>query len=585
MKKTHKRYGSISTRFLLLILCVLLGLVATQLALFGAINRLTGDELLLSAQSNVIYLRESLEETVQTLREEASTVFDNAQIRQMLIPREFRSSADYYTDVNEVQQMLSLIARANPMTESVCLYIPPRCISIGSGSVLSYHVEAEMNSYLEQVTQHPGILLRDGQICVAMPCLNRYSNKSSIPFVLEFTLSSEALRNSLSAYAAYNNQMAYMLDHQTGTAFCSTGLSTVPDVSALDRQETQQAYHFATELDGQRYTAVACYSSMDVSFVQLIAESRLNYILRRSAVYLGILALVALLGLLWYSRQVNWLIGKPTQQLIEAFSRAGQGEFSAEIVPEYADEFNRIAVHFNKMQRQLQALIQENYAQVLRIQRSRYKQLQAQISPHFLYNSLFLVRHMIDEDPAAATELVAHLTDFYRYITRIGQDEALFEEEYRHALHYIRIQQQRFDLFLNCDFAEPPAELATLCVPRLILQPILENAFVHCPPSPEHPLHIHMTFARTADAWIVDIENNGALDEETISELRQRLHTRDSELRETTGLVNICLRLRFFTDGRGDLSVERGKGGGLLVRLKLPVPQDGEQEGEPCTGF
>ena len=171
------------------------------------------------------------------------------------------------------------------------------------------------------------------------------------------------------------------------------------------------------------------------------------------------------------------LIHTPMQHLLVAFNRVKKGNFQEHIEEKNNSEFAYLYEGFNEMEDRIQDLIQEVYEQKELKQRAELKQLQEQINPHFLYNSLFSIRSKIyREEYESAEELTELLGRYFRYLTRNAQDYVELSQEVDHAYCYARIQASRFAARMEIRLAELPEEMQKLKVPRLIIQPLLENA-------------------------------------------------------------------------------------------------------------
>lgn len=132
------------------------------------------------------------------------------------------------------------------------------------------------------------------------------------------------------------------------------------------------------------------------------------------------------------------------------------------------------------MEDQISRLIDEVYVQTNLAQRAQLKQLQAQINPHFLYNSFFVLsRRVKRHDFENAQELAKHLGNYFQFLARNESDFVMLRQEVEHAKSYAAIQGTRFISRLSIEFGELPVECEGILVPRLILQPLLENAFEH----------------------------------------------------------------------------------------------------------
>lgn len=147
--------------------------------------------------------------------------------------------------------------------------------------------------------------------------------------------------------------------------------------------------------------------------------------------------------------------------------------------PKSNDEVAILYKSFNSMMRRVQQLLAEVYESGVRLNEAELKALQAQINPHFLYNTLDSVNWLALEsgvDPIV--EINSSLADMYRYITKDANAMVTLEEELEQIRHYIRIQEMCYDNRFDTHFDISP-ELASTACPKLIIQPLVENAIVH----------------------------------------------------------------------------------------------------------
>ena len=142
------------------------------------------------------------------------------------------------------------------------------------------------------------------------------------------------------------------------------------------------------------------------------------------------------------------------------------------------------------------------------------------------------------DDFVNAVLLAEYLGKFYQYITRNAEDEKRLYEEVAHARVYAAIQQYRFRENLTYDIPDPPEAIAQMYVPRLILQPILENAFKYAYETGDETgaMRLQIRYVVSADGFDILIENSGKMEEETLQNIRRILQT-DSAESETTALV------------------------------------------------
>ena len=196
--------------------------------------------------------------------------------------------------------------------------------------------------------------------------------------------------------------------------------------------------------------------------------------------------------------------------------------------------------------------------------------LRAQISPHFIYNSLNAIASFINTDPARARELVVEFADFTRYSFRRHGDFTTLAEELRCIDRYLLLERARFGERVQVSLRVAPEVLSTV-IPFLSLQPLVENAVRHGLEAKEGPGHISIT-ANDAGAFAeVTIEDDGVgMDP---SQLQSMLagHTDG----EHVGLRNVDARLRQVYGNDHGLVIETAPGEGTLITMRVPKSQPG----------
>ena len=194
--------------------------------------------------------------------------------------------------------------------------------------------------------------------------------------------------------------------------------------------------------------------------------------------------------------------------------------------------------------------------------------LRAQISPHFIYNSLNAIASFITTDPAKARDLVLEFADFTRYSFRRHGDFTTVAEELRCIEHYLKLERARFGDRLLVTLTIAPEVLSTV-IPFLSLQPLVENAVRHGLEDKEGIGHIAIT-AQAAGAFVeVTIEDDGVGIEP--EHLRAVLAGHSDS--DHVGLRNVDARLRqVYGDDHG-LVVDTAPGAGTLITMRVPKSQ------------
>lgn len=316
-------------------------------------------------------------------------------------------------------------------------------------------------------------------------------------------------------------------------------------------------------------------SSLHLSLIMYVNQNEITRPLNQFTTWSYLLFIIAIVIMVLYSFSVNLMIHRPLSRLVKAFRMLEADNLNIMIQSRTKDEFHYVFNSFNNMALKLKNSIRENYEQKIALQHSQLKQLQSQINPHFLYNSFFNIYMMCKVgDADSAAELSQRLGRYYQYITRSGADEVPFSKEYQHAVDYCEIQCIRFSNRISFEYGEVKDVPASLTVPRLIIQPIVENVFEHAFEDGTMEGVIYMSTEYRDGKLRVTVEDNGQLmTEEMIEQLRDKLAT-PSKYIEKTGLINVNIRLQLkYGEGSG-LFVSRSSYGGLRVDLIINANEE-----------
>nr|WP_240547958.1 histidine kinase [Paenibacillus lignilyticus] len=271
------------------------------------------------------------------------------------------------------------------------------------------------------------------------------------------------------------------------------------------------------------------------------------------------------------------MIHRPLKRLIQAFKILETDNLNISIRPQGDIEFGYLYRSFDRMVDKLRGSIQENYEQKIALQHSELKQLQSQINPHFLYNSFFNI-YMISRsgDAENAATLAQRLGSYYQFITRSGSDEVTLDLEYRHAVDYCDIQGIRFSNRITIEAAKLPEVCKPLLVPRLLIQPVVENAFEHAFEDGMRRGNVTVQVEYEEDRLCISVEDDGdTLTDEALELLHERLAD-VSASQEKTGLFNVCRRIRLKFGQRSGIFVSRSALGGLKADMIIHFNEMGD---------
>ena len=414
-------------------------------------------------------------------------------------------------------------------------------------------------------------------LCASYPTISPDPDAEPL-YTLLISLNMDALKQRLLSFnsyesgtaAFYNGQHGWML--QKGSAeLAEQIISNASVLSALVQGGSQRISY-----QGMNYLTVGSHSEyLNMSFFSCVAEKDVFGGLWHYRMLFSVFFLVMLVVAGAFSVGSYYLIRRPMKRLVKSLRKVEKGDLSIRIQHKMNDEYAYLYDTFNSMADALENLIEINYKQTLLTQQAQMRQLQTQINPHFLYNSFFTLYRMTkDEDYETVTEFLEYLSNYYHYITRDARQEVTLREDIAHAENYAHIQQIRFARRLQVILDDPPPVTQRMEVPRLIVQPLLENAFGHGLKDVDEGGILHLSYQQMEDGLCICVENNGAdLDQESLDALRFRMEDPSDKV-EVTGLINIHRRMRLRFGEKAGVRVDAREGGGVSVRLMIPGKEE-----------
>lgn len=165
-----------------------------------------------------------------------------------------------------------------------------------------------------------------------------------------------------------------------------------------------------------------------------------------------------------------------------------------------------------------------------------------------------------------------NLGKFFKYINRDSEENKSLAEEVAHARSYAVIQGFRYQNIISIDFPELPEKYGYIEVPRLIVQPLIENVFKYAVSEmdEEDRIELRVSYEEKEDALLLCVENSGSVEEEKILEIGRKLESPEKG-EEITALINISYRLNMFFRQKESVRVCRSELGGLKVCLYLKL--------------
>lgn len=324
-------------------------------------------------------------------------------------------------------------------------------------------------------------------------------------------------------------------------------------------------------------SAVTGWSVISVVDNKYIMDSinRLRLFLILTAVFCVVLSV-------YFASYISKTISDPVARLQRKMYQVGEGDFDIRAATGASDEIGQLTLSFDKMVERTKQLIENVYQSEIYQKEAELNALQAQINPHFLYNTLQTIDMMAEEEGAdEISDACQALSKIFRYSINRGQEFVHVQDEIVHIENYMLIQKLRFGGKLEVRY-DIQNECRELYIVKLLIQPMVENAVVHGMENVLDKCHVTIRVYRKEDCLYAEVEDNGTgIAPGQLMELNEKL-ARSAEQKmvhevdyvknhRSIGLENTNARIKLYFGQEYGITITSEEGTGTKVCIKLPV--------------
>ncbi len=267
-------------------------------------------------------------------------------------------------------------------------------------------------------------------------------------------------------------------------------------------------------------------------------------------------------------------ITRPIDALSQRVEEIGRGDLTARTPVSAEDErLSSLGRGVEEMAGKLSSQIELNRQEQIRLRDYELSLVQAQINPHFLYNTLDAIVWLIETGKNQQAEaMVTSLSAYFRSFLSDGKVIVTVADEEKHVRSYLEIQQVRYKDVLDYEIEIDPAIL-DCAIPKMTLQPLVENAIYHGLKSKRGGGQLRVSGAREGNEAVLRVRDTGVgMDAEALAALRGKVESEDPD---SFGLVAVSKRLKLVYGGESRLEIDSAPGEGTVVTIRIPL---GEEE-------
>lgn len=291
------------------------------------------------------------------------------------------------------------------------------------------------------------------------------------------------------------------------------------------------------------------------------------------------LTLLSMMLVTLMTRPVLDLVGR----LVYAMSEIENGDFDVQIpgVEHPTNEVERIAAGFNEMSGQLKQLVETVKQSTVDQKNAELQAMEAQIDPHFLYNTLDMINwKALEHDEFEISNMVGALADMLRYSIRNPGDMVSIGQELSWLDRYIMLQKEKLDQPLSV-VTDVPEKLMGYRIHKLLLQPFVENAINHGFRRMSMPCRIEISMKLAGEQFYIRIRDNGC---GIPPDLVEELNNKNSSDGHHVGVANVRKRLELYYSDDHEMYFESREGQGTSVHLFIRAVRGGGQNEDNHSG-
>lgn len=294
-----------------------------------------------------------------------------------------------------------------------------------------------------------------------------------------------------------------------------------------------------------------------------------------------------LMGLyMFFSRRMS----QPVAELKRAMEEVQRGNLSVQVKVDTKDEMEYISDGFNKMVQDLQTYIDQVYVAQICQKEAELNALKMQIQPHYLYNTLDVIRMTaLDHDDEETAELLESLAYQLRYVLGEQNEKAQIREEIKMLQEYFVIMKARYQGRISMTVSVSDED-ASLLVPKMLFQPIIENAIRHGLRQKKGKGTVAIQVERQGDELQVVIMDDGVgMSEERVQKMQEALDNPKAGQADksgwlSVGMKNVYDRIKLNCGKQYGYVIHSVEGMGTIVTFHLPVWKEGDENVESSNG-
>ncbi|OKP89192.1 sensor histidine kinase [Paenibacillus sp. P32E] len=591
--KSSERYYQVSIKQRVLL--SFLVLITLSISAMGVLTyRIAGKEI----QNNAFETsKETVDKTLQLLDYRLNDVAMSVQslmlsdaYRQMMIDVQAHDVTKYYVHLSEMQYVLSQATFNEPMIENVLIATP-----IGD-FYSTTQVRAQDNSFYgselyDNSKKSPGgywakghydRLFTGSQRVVSFVVRGIYEQTPITNVFIVVNLRENRIASLLGQGTAGKDRK-YLLLNKEGETVVQTGWTAQggppKEPEFLQDRTADSEGNFFYPFDGEDYLVNYKQSEVAPEWILAGMQSKDQLLgqlkgVQRTVLYV---ILVFLLTTWFFSNKLTAALLRPLFKLSRLMRRVEENQLSVSFESKYNDEIAQVGFQFNRMMTEIKTLIEDVRQKEKGKRHAEIRALTAQMEPHFLYNTLNTIycKSVMGENEDV-NEMILALSQMFQLGLGGGKDLITLEDELSHVQQYCAIQQKCYENLFEYRAETEEEELLSVPIPKILLQPIVENSIQHGFSDRRSGGWIHVRISLEQAMLHIVVEDNG----KGMDTAKVELGMTERELsKKGYALVNIRHRLQLYYGEEARMELSGQAGVGSRTDLWIPLSPQKEEGG------
>ncbi|WP_019912182.1 sensor histidine kinase [Paenibacillus sp. HW567] len=494
----------------------------------------------------------------------------------------------FYQNLSLLQTPFAQLRQVEPSVESALLVTPVGEFYATKDTVLSrgrfnllYQQELKDESWnVHWVPGHEDTLFQGKKRVISLilrPLRNTLNNYNLPGVFLIVNYKEDYIRNVIEQNLIDDQIRLFLLKRDGSPVIGASfpALNEFTDAAFLENigDKEQGAFTYTNSEDEQLINFSALSTNKDWVLVSVQTKGNLLGPMRQIRWLILIIMIVCMAVALMFSRFLSKLLLKPLHKLYNLMLRVENNDLEVRFESRYEDEVGVIGHRFNRMLAQIENLIEEIKISEEEKLKFEIKALQAQINPHFLYNTLNTILWKSESGRSEQVgEMIVSLSMLFRLGLNNGHDMTTLQQELDHVEQYMLLQQQCYDNLFTYSL-QVPEDPALLQAPilKILLQPLVENSILHGFKDMDEPGHIIIKVWRNGDYLELQVKDNGhGFDAGKLNlQAKQRFEGHSSY-----ALYNIYSRLQLNYGDRASLRFASVPHVETMVAITIPFPKE-----------